>query len=94
MLGVEELRNLALFDLAVEHSVTRDAQKVYIEVINSMKMGSRKQKAWDSRTTQKLVDELTNIKPILYDCCVNSCMCFVGKYATLQVPITLISSSH
>ena len=82
--NIKELHSLALFDLCAEHSITRDAHRAYLEVINSSET-IQKTKTWDPRTTQKLVSKMTQIEAIAYDCCINSCMCFTGKYATLQV---------
>jgi hypothetical protein len=82
-LGIKELQSLALFDLSTEYSVTRDAHKAYLDIINSTE--TKGKKAWDSRTTQAFVDSITHIKSVAYDCCINSCMCFTGKYAALQV---------
>ncbi|KAI0749181.1 hypothetical protein C8Q80DRAFT_1100695, partial [Daedaleopsis nitida] len=33
---------------------------------------------------QSRVAQLSGIQPVLYDCCPNSCMCFVGPHATLS----------
>ena len=80
---IKELCSLALFDLCAEHSIRCDVHKAYLKVMNSTE-GSES-KAWDPRTTQKIVDKITGIQPVIYDCCINSCMCFTGKYIALQV---------
>ncbi|KAJ7168387.1 hypothetical protein C8R43DRAFT_817578, partial [Mycena crocata] len=33
---------------------------------------------------QKRMAFLSGVKPVKYDCCTNSCMCYTEKYATLQ----------
>jgi hypothetical protein len=34
------------------------------------------------RTTRTQVSALSGVDPVLYDCCVNSCCCFVGPHAS------------
>ncbi|KAJ7091092.1 hypothetical protein C8R44DRAFT_584411, partial [Mycena epipterygia] len=33
---------------------------------------------------QKRIAFLSGVKPVKYDCCINSCMCYTGRYSTLQ----------
>jgi hypothetical protein len=36
------------------------------------------------KKTQADIGKISGLKPELYDCCPNSCLCYVGKYADLQ----------
>jgi hypothetical protein len=36
------------------------------------------------KATQRRVGDMSALKPELLDCCVNSCICYVGKYANLE----------
>src|SRR5436305_8440188 len=93
VLSFKELRSLALFDTFVEYSVTRDTHKAYIDIMNASESG-RDRKAWDSRTTQNFINNLINMEPEVYDCCIESCMCYMSKYASLQACIICQKLHH
>ncbi|TFK62276.1 hypothetical protein BDN72DRAFT_750088, partial [Pluteus cervinus] len=72
-----ELSTLRLFAYKTEFHLTDDAFEGLKNVFPNTPMESWKE-------TRSAAGTLSFLKPVFYDCCINSCCCFVGVYADAE----------
>jgi hypothetical protein len=75
----EDLQNFRNFLWKMKHNVPDAAYRDLRHLRPGSMDGMRSWKA-----TQAQVGRISGLKPQLYDCCINSCMCYVGQYADLD----------
>ncbi|KAJ7100776.1 hypothetical protein B0H15DRAFT_765499, partial [Mycena belliarum] len=77
-LSAEDLNDIRAFNFKAETQITDTAY-------NKLSLGFPQLADISSLyVLQKRMAFLSGVKPIRYDCCINSCMCYTGTYATLQ----------
>jgi hypothetical protein len=79
-LGADDLQTFRDFIWKMKHNVTDEA----FRDLRYARPESFDMRSW--KATQQHVGRMSELKPQVYDCCINSCLCYVGpNYAALRI---------